>query len=161
MAKYQYETSPRKIKTNYEPVKNKKAKSEPKKVNKIKNKKKSALEKIKMIFLVIIGFTAFFAISYRNAVIDAKFAEIKTLKSDLAVIQKENQQLEANVESCLNLKTLQEEAEKKLGMKALSTDQIEYVNLPKTDYVEPSVEIKEEEENIIVKIFNIIKKFIK
>ena len=165
MARYQYETSPRKIRTDYEPVKKRNAKKNNiKKINtatKKKDKIKTA-SKVKMVFFVLIGFAAFFTISYRNAIIDAKYAQIKTLKNDLAVVEKENEQLEASIESRLNLKTIQEEAETLLGMKTLSTDQINYVSLPKTDYVEASSEeVKIEENNYFTQIINFIKSFIK
>lgn len=126
------------------------------------NTKMRKLKKIKIVLFVLIGFFAFFTISFRNAMIDSKYAEIKKLKSDLAIIEKENEQLQAGIESHLNLKTIQEEAETLLGMKTLSNDQIKYVNLPKTDYVESgSEQVQLEEENYLTKIINIIKSLIK
>ena len=165
MARYQYETSPRKVRIDYEPVKKKTTKkNQTTKVNTSKknNSKINTASKAKIVFFVLIGFVAFFTISYRNAVIDAKYAKIKTLKNDLAAVEKENEQLEATIESRLNLKTIQEEAETLLGMKTLSSDQINYVSLPKTDYVEASSEeVKIEENNYITKIINLIKSLIK
>lgn len=165
MARYEYETSPRKIRTNYEPIKkktNKKSSNTKQNINKKKNAKMKTLKKIKIVFFVLIGFAAFFTISFRNAIIDSKYAEIKKLKSDLAIVEKENEQLQAAIESHLNLKTVQEEAESLLGMKALSNDQIKYVNLPKADYIESgSEEVHIEEENYLTKIFNLIKSLIK
>ena len=160
MAKYQYETSPRKVKTNYEtPKKSKKVDSNIKKKTKKKAKKKTS--KAKMLFYVIVGFTMFFSITYRDAIIDAKYAEIKKLKSNLATVQKENEQLEANVEQALNLKTVQKEAEESLGMKTLSTDQIEYINLSKTDHIEASSDVEEKEENYFDKIIKFVKSLVK
>lgn len=165
MARYQYETSPRKIRTDYEPVKRKTTKKSSNiKINTSKktNTKTKTSKKVKIVLFVLIGFLAFFTISYRNAVIDSKYAEIKKLKSNLAEVEKENEQLQATIESRLNLKTIQEEAETLLGMKALSNDQIKYVSLPKTDYVESgSEEVHIEEENYFTKIINFIKNLIK
>ena len=164
MARYQYETSPRKIRTDYEPVKKSIKKKQTTKMNtaKKKNAKMKTASKVKIVFFVLIGFVAFFTISYRNAVIDAKYAKIKSLRNELALVVKENEQLEATIESRLNLKTIQEEAENLLGMKTLSSDQIKYVNLPKTDYVEASSEeVKIEENNYFTQIINFIKSFIK
>lgn len=165
MARYQYETSPRKVRIDYEPVKkkaNKKSstvKSNTAKKNNVKTKKAS---RAKIVFLILIGFAAFFTISYRYAIIDAKYAEIKKLKTNLASIEKENEQLEATIESRLNLKTIQEEAETLLGMRTLTNDQIKYINLPKTDHVEASSEeIKIEEDNCFTKVINVIKKLFK
>lgn len=165
MARYQYETSPRKIRTDYEPLKKKSAqKVQNTKANTAKknNTKVKTASKAKIVFFVLIGFIAFFTISYRNAVIDAKHAEIQDLKNKLALVEKENEQLEAAIESRLNLKTIQEEAETLLGMKTLSNDQINYVNLPKTDYVEASSEeVKIDENNYFKQIVNFIKNLMK
>ncbi len=165
MARYQYETSPRKIRTDYEPVRKKTAKKSSNVKSdtyKKKNTKIKSSKKVKIVFFVLIGFLAFFTISYRNAIIDSKYAEIKKLKGNLAVVEKENEQLQATIESRLNLKTIQEEAETMLGMKTLSNEQIKYVSLPKTDYVESgSEEVQLEEENYFTKIFNLIKNLIK
>lgn len=158
MARYQYETSPRKIQENYKPKKKRVNKS--KKNIKVQKAKIKTASKMKMVFLVLISFAMFFTISYRNAVIDAKYSEIKALKGELAEVQKQNEQLEANVESSLNLKTIQEEAEKKLGMKSLSTDQVEYINLNKSDFIE-STTTEEIKETKIQKMINYIKNLIK
>ena len=161
MAKYQYETSPRKVKTDYEiPNRKKKNSVDINKQQTKKNNAKKTIKKSKIIFYVIIGFAMFFTISYRNAMIDIKYAKIKELKTELATIQKENEQLEANVEQALNLKTVQEEAKNNLGMKTLSTDQIEYINLSKKDHIESSTQI-EEEKNYLEKVVSFFKKLIK
>lgn len=160
MARYEYETSPRKIRTDYEPVKKrttKKSSASKKNTPKVKTAKKA-----RVVFFVLIAFLAFFTISYRNAIIDTKHAEIKDLKNKLALVEKENEQLEASIESRLNLKTIQEEAETILGMKKLSNDQINYVNLPKTDYVEAgSEEVQIEEDNYFTQIIKFLKNLIK
>ena len=49
-------------------------------------------------WFIIIGFALFFTVSYRNVMIDVKYAKIKDLKAELALIQKENEQLQANNE---------------------------------------------------------------
>lgn len=150
-SRYQYETSPRKIQPEYEPIIKKYPKKssarKTKKVSKTKAKlqaKKQA--QIKTIVYVAIGFIILFAISYRNSVINEKFSEIKTLKSDLAAIEKENEQLEVNIENNLNLQNVEQSAKEMLGMQKLDNSQTVYVNLPKQDYVEPaSEEIKKED----------------
>lgn len=165
MARYQYETSPRKIRTDYEPVRKKAVKKSSTKNVKTIDKpitKTKKVSKTKVVFFVLIGFMAFFTISYRNAVIDSKYAEIKSLRKNLAMVEKENEQLEAAIESCLNLRTIQEEAENLLGMKTLSNDQIKYVSLPKIDYVESSSEeVKIEKESSFTKVLNLIKSLVK
>lgn len=161
--RYQYETSPRKLQPEYEPIR----KKYPKKSTAIKTKKESKTKakpqakkqsQLKVMFYVAIGFIILFAISYRNSVINEKFSEIKTLKSNLAAIQKENEQLEVNIENNLNLKTVEQSAKEMLGMQKLDNSQTVYVNLPKEDYVEPATEeiIKEDNSNWFEKVINFI-----
>lgn len=164
-SRYQYETSPRKLQPEYEP----RVKKYPKKSTAIKTKKqakKQSNKKVKqelkiearVIMYIVIGFAILFAISYRNSVINEKFAEIKNLKSSLAAVEKENEQLEANIESSLNLKTIEQSAKELLGMQKLENSQSVYINLPKQDYVEPASEEIITEENISLweKIINFI-----
>ena len=111
-----------------------------------------------MMLYVAIGFMILLAISYRNSVINEKFTKIKELKSNLSTLQKENEQLEANIESSLNLKTIEQSARDTLGMQKLDNSQSVYINLPKQDYIEPAVEEinKEEEVSIWEKIIHFI-----
>ena len=161
--KYQYETSPRKLKPEYEPIR----KQYPKKstAKKTNNKAKSKVQvnkqkkrHTKIMLYVAVGFAILFAISYRNSIIDEKFSEIKTLKSKLASIEKENEQLEVNIENNLNLKTIEQSAKENLGMQKLDNSQTVYVNLPKQDYVEPATEeiVEEDNTNWFQKIINFI-----
>ncbi len=104
------------------------------------------------------GFIILFAISYRNSVINEKFSEIKTLKANLAEIEKENEQLKVNIENNLNLKSVEQSAKEILGMQKLNNSQTVYINLPKEDYVESATEeiAKEDNSNWFEKIINII-----
>lgn len=81
-----------------------------------------------------------FIISYRYSLIDDTYADLKEEKSKLALLEKETTQLEANIESSLNLTRIEEEAKNLLGMQKLNSEQIVYVTLPKTDHVEASSE---------------------
>ncbi len=163
-SRYQYETSPRKLQPEYRPVKKKyPKKSTAKKAGVSKNVTKKQVNQqvnhqLKVIGYVVIGFIILFAISYRNSVINEKFSEIKTLKSNLSAIQKENEQLEVNIENNLNLQTVEQSAKEMLGMQKLEKSQTVYINLPKQDYVEPATEeiLKEENLSIWEKIINFI-----
>lgn len=156
---YQYETSPRKLEPEYIPSKKK-----AKRTNKEQNKKKYINEKIelkrkekrkkrKAILYVAIIFSSLLVISYRNSQITEQFTEVKNLKSDLASIQKENEQLEVNIESSINLTNIEKEASEKLGMQKPTNEQKVYVSLPKKDYVQPTIEdnLKEKKNNNWVK----------
>ena len=161
---YQYETSPRKLEPEYEPLKNpykKKKTNTLKQKNKrrnIKQKEKRHLKShIKAVMYIGIVFSAFLAIGYRNSLINESFSRNADLKSTLAVTQKENEQLKVNIENGLNLNNIEKLAKEKLGMQKLDNSQKVYVSLPKKDYVEPAVEevvIEEEEQNWFEKIIN-------
>ena len=169
--RYQYETSPRKLQPEYRPQPQKypkkstarktkeTSKKEVNKKQKQKKKEKRELKiEVKVIAYVAIGFTVLLAISYRNSVINEKFTQNKSLKSDLATIQKENEQLEVSIESSLNLKTIEQSARELLGMQKLEKSQTVYINLPKQDYIEPASEkiIEEEDASLWQKIIKFI-----
>ena len=164
--RYQYETSPRKLRPEYEPIKKKypkkstARKTTPKKSKKEKQKRKEHIKTVAYLFFV---FAILFAISYRNSVIDESFKETQNLKTELATIQKENEQLQVNIESSLNLKNIEEAAKTNLGMEKLDASKTKYMNLPRQDYVEPATEeVKlQEETNWLEEIWNWINNFIK
>jgi len=169
--RYQYETSPRKLQPVYEPFKKKypkKATTKKQDNNLNKNKLKANVQSkkqgvsnfnTKIILYIGIIFVILFAVSYRNALIAQEYSEIKSLKSELAEIEKENKQLEVNIESKTNLGAIEEKAKTELGLKKLNDSQIVYVSLDKQDYVESSEEeVKLEEDlNWLKSIINKIK----
>ena len=163
--KYQYETSPRKLKPEYEPQKNPYAK---KKSSTLKKKKQKTKEKrhlkthVKAVFYILIGFTILFTISYRNSLITESFNKKEDLKEQLSSLQKENEQLEINIQSSLNLTNIEKSAKSMLGMQKLDESQKVYVSLPKKDYIEPASEqvVVEEETNWFDNIINSIIDFI-
>ena len=140
---YQYETSPRKLKPEYVPKKNpytkKKSTTLKQKVEKSKEKRKLK-PRAKAVLYVLLGFSILFAISYRNSLIDERFNEKEELKKELSVLQKENAQLQINIQNSLNLSNIEKSATKMLGMQKLDDSQKIYVSLPKKDYVEPASE---------------------
>lgn len=142
--KYQYETSPRKIKPDYTPTKKNPYKQKPSTTVHNKNNKKqkvnSKQKKSKVIVYVMLGFAILFAITYRNAKIDEDFSKVQKLKKELALIQKENEQMEVSIESNLNLSNLEKQARDTLGMHKLTNRQTIYVDLPKNDYIQTGTE---------------------
>lgn len=161
--RYQYETSPRKLKPEYEQVK----KKYPKKSTARNTKKKTAnltkVNQAKILLYVAIGFVTLFIISYRYAMIDKTYSNLKEKKTELSSIEKETAQLEANIESNLKLSTIEEEAKEQLGMQKLTDEQIVYITLPKTDYIETSSEQIADDTSsnwfieIVNKVINILK----
>ena len=164
MARYQYETSPREIKPEYdEPKKSYSKKSSARKTNNKNQTKTKPINQAKILMYIAIGFAALFVISYRYAVIDNTYASLKSIKAELAAVQKETAQLEANIESSLQLTTIEEEAKEQLGMQKRTNEQTVLLTLPKTDYIESSSEEIKSETNqnwfmqIIDKIMETIK----
>ena len=169
VARYQYETSPRKL----EPTEEKKGKKE--KANKkkkikivkdvprqeIKVSKEQRRKQIKLIMFSLVALAVLLVISYRNSQISVKFSEIQDQKKELASLEKENEQTEVNIENSLNLSNIEQQAKEKLAMSKLTNKQTVYITLPKKDYIESASEkitIKEEDdknwfEKIIDKIF--------
>ena len=150
--RYQYETSPRKLEPEYEPIKNPYSKKKSTTIKKKQEKvqpKKHLKTQIKTVIYIGLIFASFVVISYRNSLINESFNENEKLKSNLAAVQKENEQLKVNLENSLNLSNIEKMAEKRLGMQKLDNSQKVYVSLDKEDYVEPASEevIMEEEKN--------------
>ena len=149
---YQYETSPRKLQPEYEPIRKKKEYKKPstaKKVNKneVSKTKAKQKQKVKLVLYLSLAFAVLLGICYRNSLIGEKFNKKEQLKTELSSIQKENEQLKVNIESSLNLNNIEQLAKDKLGMKKLDNNQKVYINLPKKDYIEaPAEEVKIEED---------------
>lgn len=160
MANYQYGTSPRKIDTEQKNTKKQKHKKAKLKVveqlprQQVKISKEQKKKHVKLTILALTIFVVLLAISYQNSQITVKFNEMQDKKKELATLQKENEQLEINIENSLNLSNIEKEAKEKLGMDKLTNKQTVYINLPKKDYVESATEnvIVEEEKNWFQKI---------
>ena len=150
---YEYETSPRKIEPEYLPQHPKTDKKEI--AQNMENKKKRRQEQLaqskknaKHIIEIAVGFVVLLTISYRYALINSNFTQKEKLKTKLAQIQKVNAQLQVNIEQGMNINTIEQAAQEKLGMQKLDNNQKVYVNLPKKDYVESASSrvIKNEED---------------
>jgi len=103
-------------------------------------KKTKKFSKPKAIVYLIVAFSLLFFIGYRNTVIDQTFASLQKSKSNLAALQKEDQQLNVKIEDSINLDNIAKVASEKLGMQKLSNSQKVYLTLPKKDYIEPAPE---------------------
>lgn len=159
-SRYEYETSPRKLEPNYNVPKKSPTKKKTQAKRNVSKKKQKELKrkKIKTTLYVLIAFSIVFLVSYRNAKIDEKFAEVRSLKEEMEKVEKENAQLEVSIESSLNLKNIEQQAKSLLGMQKLTSKQTEYIELPKTDYIEPAAEnvVLEEEKGFLEKVGDFI-----
>lgn len=161
---YQYETSPRKLKPEYERKKVKKQKPIDKskikrQVDKKTQKKIEIKSKVSLFIKSLAIFAIIFFIMLRNSQINASFSEIQSLKAEITSIQKENDQLEVRIQNSLNLNNIEQAAKELLGMQKLTSKQTVYINLSKEDYVEPKTEkvIIEDESSVWEKIVEKIK----
>ena len=103
-----------------------------------KQKRATVVLKKKVVVYIALIFAMLLVVSYRNSLITEDFNKVKSLKAELATLQKENQQTQVSIESNLNLNKIEEEAKCKLGMQKLTNDQKIYISLPKKDYVQSS-----------------------
>ncbi len=180
---YQYETSPRKIKPEYNDYKktskkqvNKKTNNKPpKQYNKpnkkeqnlhnknqeeTKSKKKvTAKTKFAVFIKCVIFFGVMFFIIFRNSQISAYFSQIQSLKTSITDLQKENDQLEINIQNSTNLNHIEQQAQELLGMQKRTNKQTVFISLPKKEYVEPRTEevIIEETKGFIQSLIEKIK----
>ena len=170
--KYQYETSPRKLEPEYAPKKNtyKGKKSTAKKPEVIKSNKTNKAKKSKnknkketqTIKYIVFGFAILFGMCFQNAKIDENFEKVKDLKRELAAIEKENSQLELELESNLNLSNIEQQAKELLGMQKLTSKQMVYVNLEKDDHIETAAEsVKITNDSFFKKAVTTLKKLFK
>ena len=163
MARYQYETSPRKLEPKRQNTPSRKTtkkkleviKTEPKKRQGISKKEK--VKRRNQLFSVFAIFALLLTISYRNSLITEEFNSIQNLKSDLANIEKTNKQLEVAIEGSLNLNKIEQIATEQLGMQKQTVEQTIYTELPKKDFVEVTIEEEPKEQNWFQKILNIFK----
>ena len=149
---YQYETSPRKIqpsyRTRFDEAEQLKILEEKKQKAKASAEEKK--KQVKMTFTIVAVFAVLLTISYRNSQINEKFNNVQSLKRELSLLQKENEQLKVSIENSLNNNYIEQQAKEKLGMKKLTNKQTVYVALPKKDYVESPAEkviIEEKQKN--------------
>lgn len=164
---YQYGTSPRKYDIEYTTTakqvksrtKQKQVQTKPKelknKTSKIEAKKNVQEGKSRALQVVVVLaiFGMLLTVSYREIAIMEMFNQKKNLENNLAVIQKEDGQVEKSikeVESTLDWNSIQQKATEQLGMQKKAGTP---VDLDKSDNVETSSKlIKEESSNIIDKI---------
>lgn len=173
---YQYETSPRKLKPEYDaPKKKKKTTTKAKNVNNktkktnAKIKKESERKKAKEVVVARVNFTVLIAIAlgcilltmYRSVKINESFTEVQALSRTVSSLEKENSQIAVNIQNNLNLSNIESTASSVLGMQKLSSKQTYYINLDTKDYVEVTTKkaVKEEKPGFFKSLINKIINF--
>ena len=137
---YEYETSPRKIESDFDKPITKKTNTHKRAKNEKNKAVKESRKTAKYVIEIAIAFVILLTISYRYSLINTKFAEKENLKTQLQDLQKQNAQLQLSIETGTNINNIEQQAKEKLGMKKLDNSQKVYVSLPKEDYVESSTE---------------------
>ena len=147
MNSYQYGTSPRKYEPDYTEVKVKKVKIEKKlEKKKVNPKAKQGKNRALQVVIVLAIFGMLLTVSYREISIMEMFNQKKDLENNLAVVQKENGQ----VEKTLDWNSIQQKATEALGMQKKAGVPIE---LNKSDNVETTSKlIKEEKVSLVDKV---------
>ena len=159
---YQYDTSPRKVRPDYNEESHKiKKKKTNKKINKklTKEEKIEIRKKAKILLYVGVVFSVIFTISYRNSLIDEAYSKTEALKSEYTALEKENEQIQVSIDNSVNLNNIEQAAKEQLGMARLTNKQTVYITLPKEDYIESQtkkVEV-EKKENLFDKIKSFFK----
>ena len=164
MNSYQYGTSPRKYEPDYTEVKVKKVKIEKKlEKKKVNPKAKQGKNRALQVVIVLAIFGMLLTVSYREISIMEMFNQKKDLENNLAVVQKENGQVEKSikeVESTLDWNSIQQKATEALGMLQKATEALGMqkkagvpIELNKSDNVETTSKlIKEEKVSLVDKV---------
>ena len=155
---YEYETSPRKLKPEYDRNAYNNTKTET--TQKVTTKNNVQLKfPVKTMIMFFIIFLVTLSLIYMDAKVNEAFSKIQSLKTEMSNIQKENDQLEIGIQNSLNLNNIEQAAKELLGMQKLSNKQIVYINLSKEDYVLPTTEtiIIEDESSILDRVVQFIK----
>lgn len=171
---YQYETSPRKIKPDYDSPRKKQTtqktskKTTTRQEANIKKRQQETLKaqkklykkaKLSIFLKAVLLFAILFFVLFRTSQINESFAKIQKLKSEITTLQKENDQLEISIQNSLNLNNIEQSAKELLGMQKLTNKQTNYISIPKKDYVEYRTEdvVIEEEKNFFEGLIEKIK----
>lgn len=157
---YQYETSPRKVEPEYEPVKKVKTKQQQQKKNTgtaknknlKKNKKTKNLFEIKFVIASMFVFGTIFGIIACDTLVEQKYKEKAKLQQDYDILLSK---LDSTISENEDVRQIASD----YGMQTKSAT---LINLEIPDYIETSTDTKEDvkEQNFIEKIIKWIKKIV-
>mgnify|MGYP002611055956 FL=1 len=120
-ARYQYETSPRKLEPDYTRKSKQRPKRKPLKAvenmprQQIKVSKEQRKRQLRTTVTVVGLFLLLLTISCRNSQIDKQFDKIQDQKKQLAALQKENEQLNVSIQNSVNISTIEKVAKEELA----------------------------------------------
>ncbi|MBQ5312403.1 MAG: cell division protein FtsL [Oscillospiraceae bacterium] len=111
-----------------------------------------------MILAVVCCAAAFIGLLYSESQISSVHAEIVDAKEELDELRQENRRMTTALEEKSSQKSVEEYAEKVLGMQKLERSQTEYVNIESGNHVEISGEGKSVFEKVIDAIDGLFEK---
>lgn len=109
-----------------------------------KKAREKAMNRVKNVIYLVIGFGVAFFICYRYSLIDEKFNDLEKIKKELSTAKTVNEQIQADIDSQTDLSYIENYAKYQLGMQKPSNSQIVYVNVEKEDRILTPVTIEED-----------------
>jgi cell division protein ftsL len=103
---------------------------------------------IKIIFLSLIAAALLGSVIYTLNKRDTAYNQVSSLNDELSLAEAENVRLQAELESQLSAKNVEDYAENVLGMQRIDSSQIKYIKIQTGDVVN----IPEQEEGLMAKI---------
>lgn len=103
---------------------------------------------IKIIFLSLIAAALLGSVIYTLNRRDTAYNQVSSLNNELSLAEAENVRLQAELESQLSAKNVEDYAENVLGMQRIDSSQIKYIKIQTGDVVN----IPEQEEGLVAKI---------
>lgn len=116
--------------------------------------------KVKLVFSILLAFTAGLTIMYRYAVITQLNYKVNSAYEEYNNLKNKNVKLKAEIESQIDLQKVKEYAQSELGMQKPDKYQVVYVNIPSSDYTEISDTYKKQaqaNQNAFTRLWNKVK----
>lgn len=102
----------------------------------IKNRRKQkSVAPVKFILDAVAVIAVALIMIYSQVVLTELTAEVNSYESKISALDAERMRLEGELEASTSIKTLEETAEKSLGLSKIDSSQIEYVNLTGEDEI--------------------------
>lgn len=102
----------------------------------IKNRRKQkSVAPVKFILDAVAVIVVALIMIYSQVVLTELTAEVNSYESKISALDTERMRLEGELEASTSIKTLEETAEKSLGLSKIDSGQIEYVNLTGEDEI--------------------------
>lgn len=125
-----------------------------------KQKKAKLRARLSMIFSILMVAAAAFAVLYRGVIITETTNRIEKKEKELTNLVASNQKLQMEIDHALDLKTVEEAATQRLGMRQPEKYQTVYVNLDQVDHVEKISSGETGQQSKLSAFFNSVKEYL-